>query len=190
MCKFFNGRKERGEREREREREIYIYIYNKKRGGGDNEEMGGANRAHPYIPVGNAVRSSSFEMVPSASDRAASERGLSESMETVPILRSSSSPSITQNPSHKESKFHGQLCTPTPPEFANFDPFSSVVLGPNDLAAPYRAILRSLRFQGVCACVQERERETERERERERENKQKQRGKRKRVPDPTLTAKS
>ena len=61
--------------------------------------VSGRNRAHPYTPVGNAVGSSSFEMVPSAVDRAASERGLSESMETVPILRSSSSPSIIQNPS-------------------------------------------------------------------------------------------
>ena len=61
--------------------------------------ISGANRAHPYTPVGNAVGSSSFEMVPSAVDRAASERGLSDSMETVPILRSNSSPSIIQNPS-------------------------------------------------------------------------------------------
>ena len=38
-------------------------------------------------------------MIPSATDRAASERGLSESMETIPILRSSSSPSILHNPS-------------------------------------------------------------------------------------------
>ena len=54
----------------------------------------GQNRAYPYTPVSNAVGSSSFEFVPSAGDRAASERGLSESMETIPILRSSSSPSI------------------------------------------------------------------------------------------------
>ena len=59
----------------------------------------GRHRAHPYTPVGNAVGSSSFEVVPSVVDRAASERGLSESMETVPTLRSSSSPSIIQNPS-------------------------------------------------------------------------------------------
>ena len=61
--------------------------------------VSGVNRAHPYTPVGNAIGSSSFEMIPSATDRAASERGLSESMETVPILRSSFSPSIIQNPS-------------------------------------------------------------------------------------------
>ena len=35
----------------------------------------------------------------SATDRAASDRGLNESVETVPILRSNSSPSIIQNPS-------------------------------------------------------------------------------------------
>ena len=51
--------------------------------------ISGQNRAHPYTPVGNAVGSSSFEFVPSAVDRAASERGLRESMETIPILRSS-----------------------------------------------------------------------------------------------------
>ena len=59
----------------------------------------GRHRTHPYIPVGDAVGSSSFEVVPSVVDRAASERGLDESMETVPILRSISSPSIIQNPS-------------------------------------------------------------------------------------------
>ena len=61
----------------------------------------GVNRAHPYTPVGNAVGSSSSEMVPAAVDRLASERGLSDSMETVPILRSYSSPSIIQNPSRE-----------------------------------------------------------------------------------------
>ena len=58
----------------------------------------GIQRAHPYTPVGNAVGSSSFEVVPSARDRAASDRGLSESMETVPITRANSSPSIIQDP--------------------------------------------------------------------------------------------
>ena len=61
--------------------------------------ISGQNRAHPYTRVGNAVGSSSFEVVPSVVDRAASERGLSESMETIPILRSSSSPSILHGPS-------------------------------------------------------------------------------------------
>ena len=61
--------------------------------------ISGQNKAHPYTPVGNAVGSSSFEVVPSVVDRAASERGLSESMETIPILRSSSSPSILHHPS-------------------------------------------------------------------------------------------
>ena len=61
--------------------------------------VSGQNRAHPYILVGDAVGSSSFEVVPSVVDRAASERGMSESMETIPILRSSSSPSILHHPS-------------------------------------------------------------------------------------------
>ena len=61
--------------------------------------VSGSNRSHPYTPVGNAVGGSSFEIVPSAVDRAASEMGLNDSMETVPILRSNSSPSIIQNPS-------------------------------------------------------------------------------------------
>ena len=38
----------------------------------------GRQSSHPYTPVGNTVGSSSFEMVPSVVDRAASERGLSE----------------------------------------------------------------------------------------------------------------
>ena len=60
----------------------------------------GIPRAHPYTPVGGAVGSSSFEVVPSARDQAASDRGLSESMETVPITRANSSPPIFQDPSH------------------------------------------------------------------------------------------
>ena len=67
--------------------------------------ISGQNRAHPYTPVGNVVGSSSFEFVPSAVDRAASERGLSESMETIPILRSSSSPSILHNPTQNQAIF-------------------------------------------------------------------------------------
>ena len=59
----------------------------------------GVPRAHPYTPVGGAVGSSSFELIPSVRDRAASERGLNDSMETVPITRASSSPSIIQDPS-------------------------------------------------------------------------------------------
>ena len=46
----------------------------------------GIQRAHPYTPVGNAIGSSSFEMVPPVRARAASERGLHDSMETVPEL--------------------------------------------------------------------------------------------------------
>ena len=60
----------------------------------------GIQRAHPYTPVGNAVGSSSFEMVPPVRARAASERGLDDSMETVPITRANSSPSIIQTPTH------------------------------------------------------------------------------------------
>ena len=59
----------------------------------------GVQRAHPYTPVGGAVGSSSFEVVPSARDRAASDRGLSESVETIPMTRANSSPSIIQDPS-------------------------------------------------------------------------------------------
>ena len=58
----------------------------------------GPPRAHPYTPVGNAMGSSSFEMVPSARPRAASDRGYDESTETIPIVRASSSPSIIQGP--------------------------------------------------------------------------------------------
>ena len=63
----------------------------------------GPQRAHPYTPVGNAVGSSSFEMVPSARTRAASDRGFDDSVETVPIPRANSSPSII--PTH----FHSYL---------------------------------------------------------------------------------
>ena len=58
----------------------------------------GSMRAHPYTPVGDAVGSSSFEFVPSVVNRAASEGGGNESMETTPIPRSSSSPSIVHQP--------------------------------------------------------------------------------------------
>ena len=64
-----------------------------------NSPASGVHRTHPYTPVGAAMGSSPFEMLPSATDRAASDRGLSDSMETVPILRSNSSPSIIQKPS-------------------------------------------------------------------------------------------
>ena len=64
----------------------------------------GQHRAHPYTPVGNVVGSSSFEYVPSVEDRAASERGVDESVETIPIIRSSSSPSILHQPSQTQSE--------------------------------------------------------------------------------------
>ena len=80
----------------------------------------GPQRAHPYTPVGNAMGSSSFEMVPSARARAASDRGYDESTETIPIVRASSSPSIIQVPwRNPESHF-----------LATF---------PRNLFAPYRA---------------------------------------------------
>ena len=66
--------------------------------------ISGQNRAHPYTPIGNAIGGSSFEFVPSVVDQAASERGLSESIETIPILRSSSSPSILHNPTQHNSR--------------------------------------------------------------------------------------
>ena len=68
-----------------------------------NSPSSGMQRAHPYTPVGAAIGSSSFELLPSARDRAASDRGLNESMETVPIVRSNSSPSIIQDPSQRGS---------------------------------------------------------------------------------------
>ena len=64
-----------------------------------NSPSSGVQRAHPYTPVGAAVGSSSFEVVSFARDRAASDRGLNESMETLPIARANSSPSIIQDPS-------------------------------------------------------------------------------------------
>ena len=60
--------------------------------------ISGQGRAHPYTPVGNAVGSSSFEYVPSTVNRAASEIGPNKSMETIPIMRSNSSPSTLHNP--------------------------------------------------------------------------------------------
>ena len=65
----------------------------------------GPQRAHPYTPVGNAVGSSSFEMVPSVRARAASDRGFDDSAETIPIARANSSPSIIQNPTQSHSFF-------------------------------------------------------------------------------------
>ena len=58
----------------------------------------GPQRAHPYTPVGDAVGSSSFEMVPPVRARAASDRGYDDSTETIPIVRANSSPSIIQVP--------------------------------------------------------------------------------------------
>ena len=56
----------------------------------------GPQRAHPYTPVGDAVGSSSFEMVPPVRARAASDRGFDDSTDTIPIARANSSPSIIQ----------------------------------------------------------------------------------------------
>ena len=58
----------------------------------------GPQRAHPYTPVGDAVGSSSFEMVPPVRARAASDRGFDDSADTIPIARANSSPSIIQVP--------------------------------------------------------------------------------------------
>ena len=60
----------------------------------------GPQRAHPYTPVGDAVGSSSFEMVPPVRARAASDRGFDDSADTIPIARANSSPSIIQVPAH------------------------------------------------------------------------------------------
>ena len=61
----------------------------------------GPQRAHPYTPVGDAVGSSSFEMVPPVRARAASDRGFDESTDTIPIARANSSPSIIQVPTQE-----------------------------------------------------------------------------------------
>ena len=65
----------------------------------------GPQRAHPYTPVGDAVGSSSFEMVPPVRARAASDRGFDESIETIPIARANSSPSIIQVPTQFRGGF-------------------------------------------------------------------------------------
>ena len=65
----------------------------------------GPQRAHPYTPVGDAVGSSSFEMVPPVRARAASDRGFDDSADTIPIARANSSPSIIQVPTHRQRKF-------------------------------------------------------------------------------------
>ena len=67
----------------------------------------GPQRAHPYTPVGDAVGSSSFEMVPPVRARAASDRGFDDSAETIPIARANSSPSIIQVPTHGQSRTSG-----------------------------------------------------------------------------------
>ena len=60
--------------------------------------ISGQEGAHPCTPVGNAVGSLSFEYVASTVNRATSEIRQNESVETIPIARSSSSPSIVHNP--------------------------------------------------------------------------------------------
>ena len=75
----------------------------------------GPQRAHPYTPVGDAVGSSSFEMVPPVRARAASDRGFDDSAETIPIARANSSHSIIQVPTQGAaspiSKVFGSLLT-------------------------------------------------------------------------------
>ena len=58
----------------------------------------GIVRAHPNHPIGGAMESSCFEVVPSSANRATSATGLDESIGLTPIARSSSSPSILNNP--------------------------------------------------------------------------------------------
>ena len=58
----------------------------------------GSSRVHPYNPVGEAVEGSSFEVVPSIANRAASASGFDESVEVTPIRRSNSSPVVFGNP--------------------------------------------------------------------------------------------
>ena len=73
----------------------------------------GIQRVHPYTPVGNAVGSSSFELAPPVRARAASERGLDDSMETVPITRANSSPSIIQAPTQVAVQIRMQVYKPS-----------------------------------------------------------------------------
>ena len=68
----------------------------------------GSVRMHPYTPLGEAVGNSSFEFVPSVTNRAASEVGLNESMEVTPIPRSSFSPSILHNLQQRETERENQ----------------------------------------------------------------------------------
>ena len=82
----------------------------------------GPQRAHPYTPVGDAVGSSSFEMVPPVRARAASDRGFDDSADTIPIARANSSPSIIQVPTHFQHMVLAEVprCTcvgePPPPK--------------------------------------------------------------------------
>ena len=71
----------------------------------------GPQRAHPYTPVGDAVGSSSFEMVPPVRARAASDRGFDDSADTIPIARANSSPSIIQVPTHCKGRAGSQFST-------------------------------------------------------------------------------
>ena len=74
----------------------------------------GPQRAHPYTPVGDAVGSSSFEMVPPVRARAASDRGFDDSADTIPIARANSSPSIIQVPTHTSKvRADNPLLSPT-----------------------------------------------------------------------------
>ena len=45
----------------------------------------GSSRVHPYNPIGEVVEGSSFEMVPSTTNRAANASGCDESLEVTPI---------------------------------------------------------------------------------------------------------
>ena len=55
-------------------------------------------RTHPHHPLGGAINGSSFEIVLSSANRATTLTGFDESIDLTPIPRSSSSPSILNNP--------------------------------------------------------------------------------------------
>ena len=58
----------------------------------------GSSRVHPCNPDGEVIEGSSFEVVPSVTNRAASASGHDESLEVTPIRRSNSSPVVLNYP--------------------------------------------------------------------------------------------
>ena len=107
----------------------------------------GPQRAHPYTPVGDAVGSSSFEMVPPVRARAASDRGFDESVDTIPITRANSSPSIIQVPTQKRTVSTRTCPLPKTSDFAYLS--SCIRVGANTHAACSDAPSKSIRRKGA-----------------------------------------